>query len=69
MPLVDRSRRREDLRRSLDDPHPESVELAGQGLEEWTLALPEENTEALVDSRSGQAVRWIPGEGWVEGIE
>ena len=62
-------RRREELRRSLNDPHPESVELAGQGLEEWTLGLPEEDTEALVDSRSGRAVRWIPGEGWVEGIE
>ncbi len=29
-----RSRRREELRRSLDNPHPESAELAEQGLEE-----------------------------------
>jgi hypothetical protein len=31
--------------------------------------LPEEDTEALVDRISGKAVRWIPGEDWVEGRE
>jgi hypothetical protein len=30
--------------------------------------LPEEDTEALVDSSAGKAVRWVPGEGWVEGV-
>ena len=25
--------------------------------------------EGLVDSRAGDAVRWVPGEGWVEGSE
>jgi len=59
-------RRREELRRSLDNPHPESAELAGQGLEEWTRGLPEENAEALVDSSAGRPIRWIAGEGWVE---
>jgi hypothetical protein len=29
--------------------------------------LPEEDTEALVDSSAGKPVRWIPGKGWVEG--
>ena len=29
-------RERDELRKSLDNPHPESVELAEQGLEEWT---------------------------------
>lgn len=47
-------RRREELRRSLRNPHPE-----GAGLE----------TEALVDSSAGAAVRWIPSAGWVEGRE
>jgi len=59
-------RRREELRRSLDNPHPESAELAEQGLEEWARGLPDEDAEALVDSNAGRPVRWIPGEGWVE---
>ena len=63
---IDRSRRAE-LRRSLRHPHPESAELADQGLEEWSRGLPEEDAGALVESSAGKAVRWIPGEGWVEG--
>ena len=62
-------RRRAELRRSLQNPHPESAELAEQGLEEWTRGLPEEDTEALVDWTAGKPVRWVPGEGWVEGRE
>ena len=62
-------RRRDELRRSLHNPHPESAELAEQGLEEWTRGLPEEDTGALVDSSAGRPVRWVPGEGWVEGRE
>ena len=62
-------RRREELRRSRHNPHPESAELAGQGLEEWTRGLPEEDTEALVNSNAGTPVRWVSGEGWVEGHE
>ena len=59
-------RRREDLARSLRNPHRESTELAEQGLEEWAGLLPEEDTEALLNLSAGQAVRWIPGQGWVE---
>jgi len=59
-------RRREDLQRSLASPHPESAELADQGLEAWTRGLPEEDTDTLVDSSGGKPVRWIPGEGWLE---
>lgn len=62
-------RRREELRLSLQNPHSESAELAGQGLEEWTRSLPEEDGEALVDSSAGKPVRWMPGVGWVEGSE
>ena len=62
-------RRRDELRRSLHNPHPESAELAEQGLEEWTRGLPEEDTGALVDSNAGRPVRWVSGEGWVEGRE
>ena len=60
-------RRREELRRSLQNPHPESAVLAGRGLDEWARGLPEEDAEALVDSSAGKPVRWVPGEGWVEG--
>jgi hypothetical protein len=67
--LVREIGRREELRRSLHNPHPESADLAEQGLEEWTRGLPEEDTEALVDSSAGKPVRWVPGEGWVEGRE
>src|ERR1017187_8495903 len=62
-------RRSEELRRSLHNPHPESVEFADEGLEAWTRSLPEDDTEALVDNSAGKAVRWVPGEGWVEGRE
>ncbi len=60
-------RRRADLRRSLQNPHPESAELAEQGFEEWARSLPEEDTEALVDNSAGRPIRWVAGEGWVEG--
>ncbi|MBZ5724701.1 MAG: ribbon-helix-helix domain-containing protein [Acidobacteriia bacterium] len=60
-------RRRAELHRSLQNPHPESAEVAGQGLDEWMRGLPGEDTEALVDSSAGKPVRWVPGEGWVEG--
>jgi Arc/MetJ-type ribon-helix-helix transcriptional regulator len=63
------SRRREELRRSLDNPHPESVEFVDEGLEAWARSLPEEDTDALLDSSAGKAVRWVAGEGWVEGRE
>jgi hypothetical protein len=59
-------RRRAELRRSLQKPHPESADLAEQGIEEWTRGLPEEDAESLVDSTAGKPVRWVPGEGWVE---
>lgn len=59
-------RRRAELQRSLQNPHGESAELAEQGVAEWSRGLPEEDTEALLDSGGGRAVRWAPGEGWVE---
>jgi Arc/MetJ-type ribon-helix-helix transcriptional regulator len=62
-------RRRAELRRSLQNPHPESAELAEQGLDDWSRGLPEEDAEALVDHNAGKPIRWVPGEGWVEGRE
>jgi hypothetical protein len=62
-------RRRDELHRSLDNPHSESAELAEQGLEEWTCRLPEEDASALVDCNAARPIRWVSGEGWVEGRE
>ena len=59
-------RRRAELHRSLHHPHPESTELSERGFEEWTHALPEEDTEGLLERSAGKPVRWVPGEGWVE---
>lgn len=58
-------RRREALRRSLERPHPESVELAEAGLASWGTALPAGDVE-LVDTNAGTPVRWVEGRGWVE---
>src|SRR5262249_11351174 len=62
-------RRRDELHRSLKNPHPESADLAEQGLREWAQTLPEEDAAALLDSRAGKPIRWVPGKGWVEGRE
>jgi Arc/MetJ-type ribon-helix-helix transcriptional regulator len=62
-------RRRDDLRRSLRHPHPDSAALAERGLDEWMRSLPEEDAQALVDSSAGKPVRWVSGKGWVAGRE
>jgi hypothetical protein len=59
-------RRREELRRSLHNPHPESEQFADAGFDEWASGLPDENAGDLVDLKAGTSVRWIPGKGWVE---
>jgi hypothetical protein len=61
--------RREELRRSLHNPHTESAGIAEQGFEEWMRGLPEEDTERLVDASAGKPVRWVSGEGWVPPIQ
>ena len=62
-------RRRDELRQSLRSPHTGGPLLAERGLEDWTRSLPDEEAEALVDSSAGSPVRWVFGEGWVEGHE
>jgi hypothetical protein len=57
-------RRREELRRSLAHPHPESAALEPVGFESWAQGLPSEDAGALVDPQAGTSVRWAPGEGW-----
>lgn len=59
-------RRREELRRSLRHPHPESEEIANLGMDEWAKGLPEEVGDELVDPAAGKEVRWSAEQGWVE---
>ncbi len=59
-------RRREELRLSLQNPHPETAESDGQDPEKWFGELPEEDAQQLVDSRAGKSVRWNPNVGWRE---
>ena len=59
-------RRREELLRSLRNPHEETAALAEQGLDDWARQLPEEDAAALVSNDAGKPVRWVPGKGWVE---
>lgn len=60
-------RQRQELNRSLQNPHPEASELADAGFEDWAAKLPEEKASDLVDLRAGRSVRWVPGRGWLEG--
>ena len=59
-------RRRSELRRSLNNPHPEGATLAESGFREWSASLPDEDTAALVEKAAGKPIRWLPGKGWVE---
>ena len=56
-------RLREELRRSLDAPHPESLDVAEEGLAAYRDALPAEPAD-LVDAAEGVHVAWRGGEGW-----
>ena len=58
-------RRQEELRRSLDNPHPDSEELARVGEREWLSLAADEDRDVLEPS-AGTRVRWVPGAGWVE---
>jgi hypothetical protein len=57
-------RRRESLRLSLRNPHPETVAFADPGIQEWADSLPQEDAASLVNLRAGRPVRWVAGEGW-----
>lgn len=61
-------RRHEQLRLSLADPHPESLQFDDAGFSEWAAGMAPEDA-ALVDITQGRSVRWISGRGWVEDPE
>ena len=58
-------RRREELERSLSNPHIESEWVAEQGLGAWGDAA-DSDDEGLLEPEAGRAVRWRDGEGWTE---
>lgn len=58
--------RREELRLSLSNPHPEAFQVAEWGLNEWCSGLADDSS--LVDTRAGRLVRWRAGEGWALSI-
>jgi hypothetical protein len=56
-------RQRQELLRSLEEPHPDSSATATLGLTAWAKALPAEDND-LLDPATGVSVRWTPGQGW-----
>jgi len=58
-------RQRQELQRSLEDPHPDSIATASLGLQSWAESLPIGDAD-LLDPAAGVLVRWSPGQGWQE---
>ena len=56
-------RRKERLIESLQQAHPESLEMADCGFDEWVF-LTQEGDCDLVDPSSLRPIRWEPGKGW-----
>lgn len=59
-------RRREELRRSLASPHPETSMLADAGLDDWGTRESWREDAGLLDSEASRPIRWVEGRGWVE---
>jgi hypothetical protein len=59
-------RAREQLRASIENPHPESREMAEVGLEDWAQTLPKDAAATMCDLSTGTPVRWADNHGWVE---
>ena len=58
-------RRHEGLLLSLENPHPETMEVAEAGLAEWGARLSAVD-EGLLDASAGKPVRWVAGKGWTD---
>lgn len=57
------NRRRQELLASIENPHPQSGEIAEEGVDEWGEWGDAED-EDLLDAEAGSPVRWSPGKGW-----
>lgn len=60
-----RRRRRLELLRSLEQPHPDTLETAALGLQSWSEALPVADAD-LLDPAAGVPLRWSSEQGWQE---
>jgi post-segregation antitoxin (ccd killing protein) len=58
-------RRREALRAALENPHPETAEMAEVGWAEWAAATDPADAD-LVDPGGGTPVQWSPEKGWIK---
>ena len=58
-------RQREQLRLSLNEPHPESMQTAEWGIQQWVLSADERDAD-LLDQKEGKKVCWEPEIGWTE---
>jgi post-segregation antitoxin (ccd killing protein) len=58
-------RRREALRAALENPHPETAELAEVGWAEWAKTADPEDA-GLVDPNGGTPIQWSAEKGWVK---
>jgi len=59
---------RQELERSLRNPHQETARVAEAGIEEWGDGWVTDD-EDLVDPSAGRSVRWTPDGGWREESE
>jgi post-segregation antitoxin (ccd killing protein) len=58
-------RRREALRAALENPHPETAELAEVGWAEWAATADPADAD-LVDPEGGTPIQWSPEKGWIK---
>ena len=58
-------RQRQELLRSLEDPHPDSLTTAELGLEDWSQGLPAGDLN-LLDPSAGMPLQWSGEQGWQE---
>jgi hypothetical protein len=65
---LDRHRQTE-LERSLEGSSAESAAVVDIGLTDWLAAVPESEAADLLDPSMAIPVRWVPGQGWLEGDE
>jgi hypothetical protein len=57
-------RRTEQLRKSLTQPHPESLEMAEVGFAAWAQGFPNDASD-LIAPGAGEGVKWTADRGWV----
>jgi hypothetical protein len=62
-----KEQRYEELLRSLEMPHSESLDVAQLGMADWTANILAQDGDPRVNEAEGNAVHWVEGTGWLEG--